>query len=387
MPANDSSPRVVLVTNDFPPKVGGIQVNHEQLFPYLNPDRLWVLAANHPKAKEYDATAHYYIERISATTMLPSPNVARKLKSLIRRVQPDVVIFGSALPLSLLGPVATRAGVPYVTMVYGAEISVAAKLPLKLLLTKALAGAAGIVAFGPWVANQVSLACSPPIAQTRPTLTLMPGVDAGIFSPGDATVARKALNIPTDRPTVVSVSRLVPRKGMHHLIRASAALAAQVPDVQIVIGGSGRQLGRLRREVESRGLDNTVKILGQVPHGQLVDLYRAGDVFTMLCHDRWFGLEQEGFGIVFAEAGACAVPVVAGRSGGSVDAVTPDVTGTLVDATDYGEVARSLARYLMDPALATRHGANGRHMAETTFSWARQRESFIAWLHEHFGAS
>jgi len=372
------------VTNDFPPKVGGIQVVQHELFGALDPDRVCVLAADHPDAAAYDATLPFRVERVRAATLLPSPSVARRVGALCDEIHPDVVVFGSALPVSLLRTVVDSRRIPYVTMVYGADVSVPARLmPFSAMLRRVLTGASGIVALGPFVSAEAVRACghrAPP-----PVLEVFPGVDTDRFVPGEAAPARRRLGLDPARPTVTSVSRLVPRKGMHLLVEAAGRLVRDFADLQVVIAGSGREAGRIRRLVEAKRLTGNVRLLGRIDDASLCDLYQAGDVFTMLCHDRWGGLEAEGFGIVFVEAAACGRPVVAGRSGGATDAVADGVTATVVDAVDTAAVAAAVAAYLRDPDLAARHGAAGRARAVETFRWPVQAARFREWIQEFFG--
>ena len=158
---------------------------------------------------------------------------------------------------------------------------------------------------------------------------------------------RTELGLPVDAPVVVSVSRLVPRKGMDTLVRAAARMRTRVPDLVVAIAGSGRQEARLASLVEHTGAP--VRMLGRVPDSLLPGLYGAGDVFAMPCRSRWGGLEQEGFGIVFVEAAAAGVPQVAGESGGAAEAVENGTTGLVVDRPeDEGRWADSLMGLLAD---------------------------------------
>jgi phosphatidyl-myo-inositol dimannoside synthase len=167
---------------------------------------------------------------------------------------------------------------------------------------------------------------------------------------------------------VVSVSRLVPRKGFDTLIRAAALLRPLRPKLQVAIAGAGRDQRRL--ETLAQRLAAPVVFLGRVPHEDLPLLYGCGDVFAMLCRNRWGGLEQEGFGIVFLEAAACAVPQLSGISGGAGDAVVDAETGILIDATsDLAGVTTTLDQMLSDSEGRHRMGKAGRARAEAEFSY------------------
>jgi phosphatidylinositol alpha-1,6-mannosyltransferase len=204
-----------------------------------------------------------------------------------------------------------------------------------------------------------------------PVTVVPPGVDAERFRPLDDAerkAARVELGLPADAQLVVSVSRLVPRKGMDMLIDAAARLRHSHPDLIVAIAGSGRD--RKRLETRAGQLGAPVRFLGRVPDEQLPAAYGCGDVFAMLCRNRWAGLEQEGFGIVFVEAAACGVPSVAGDSGGAAEAVADGETGVVVHRPDNAEeVASALTRLLDDDELRTRMGVAARIRAETEFSY------------------
>ena len=210
-----------------------------------------------------------------------------------------------------------------------------------------------------------------------------PGVDTTRFHPLDAEQkarGRRLLGLPPDGPLVVSVSRLVPRKGMDVLIRAAAGLMASFPDLTIAIGGAGRDSARLRRLIDFT--DSPVRLLGRVEERILPELYGAADVFVMACRDRWHGLEQEGFGIVFLEAAACGVPQVAGRSGGAAEAVVDGETGIVVDdPADPGEVAAALRRLLADPGLRGRMGEAARRRVVDSYDYDGLSLRLAAALH------
>lgn len=375
------TPRTLLVTNDFPPGVGGIQVVQEQLFGRLDPDRLHVLASRHPQAGAFDASSPFEVTRFPQGTLLPTPLLRRRVREEIDRIEPDVVVFGSALPLGLMGDIPAGRGVPHVCFVYGADVPVPSRLPVvSRMLRSVLRGCSGLVAMGPWVAERAQRAAGREID----ICCVYPGVDADRFSPGDAGESRRALGLDPERPTVTSISRLVPRKGMHLLVAAAADLARRVPGVQVAIGGDGRERRRLEGLIRAEGVGDVVVMLGRVPDELVVHVHRAADVSTMLCHDRWLGLEEEGFGIVFVEAGACGRPVVAGRSGGSVDAVEDGVTGTLVDARSRVSVVGALTDYLSDASLASRVGSAGRHRAEKMLTWDHQGSVFVEWMSRRY---
>lgn len=372
-------PRVLLVTSDYPPRVGGIQVVMDEVCRRLDPERLHVIAPAFDGDEAHDAARPWPVTRVRPQQIGPTPRMRALFDRTCDAFRPDVVCFGSALPTSLLAGAALRRGLPWVTFVYGAEVAVPALAPgVRGMLGRMSAEASGLVATGSWVADVCrDLAAPRPVA---PTLVMLPGVDAERFRPGDAAAARRRLGLEPDRPTITSVSRLVPRKGMHLLVGAAAKLRRRHPDLQVAIAGSGREHDRLAMLVDRLDLADCVRLLGRVDDDALADVHRAADVATLLCHDRWFGAEQEGFGIVLVEAAACGVPVVAGRSGGSGDGVVDDVTGVLVDARDLSQVVDAFDRYLSDPAVARAAGAAARRHVLAEHSWDRQVAVLVDWL-------
>jgi phosphatidylinositol alpha-1,6-mannosyltransferase len=357
--------RHLLVTNDFPPKVGGIQSYLWELWRRLPPEEATVLCTPYDGARAWDGAQPFRVERSRSPVLLPTPTTRRAVDRLAAEVGADLVLLDPALPLGLLGPRLER---PYGVVLHGAEVTIPGRIPwMRPLLAHVLRRADLVVAAGGYPAAEGERAAGRPL----PTVIVPPGVDVERFAPRDAearSATRRRLGLDPAAPTVLSVSRLVPRKGMDVLIEAAAALAGTVPGVQLAIAGGGRDRRRLERL--ARHHRAPVVFLGRVPDDDLPALYGAADVFAMLCRNRWAGLEQEGFGIVFLEAAACGVPQVAGRSGGSHEAVVDGVTGLVVDRPRSVEAAvAALARILGDPAEARRMGAAGRSRAAADFTY------------------
>ena len=362
--------RHLLVTNDFPPKVGGIQNYLWDLWRRLDPASYVVLtASSDPGAADFDraqAARGVRIERVPESTLfVPTPSALAAVRRCLDQYDIDLVLLDPALPLGLLGP---RLAVPYGVILHGAEVTIPGRLPgTRRALARVLEGAALVVSAGGYPAAEARRAAP---AMTAPVVEIPPPVDTDAIVPLDAgarTAARARLGLPTAGPLVVSVSRLVPRKGMDVLLEAAARLAPSYPDLVVAIAGGGRELERLRRQ--AAGSPVTVEVLGRVSDEDRAGLLAAADVFVMACRNRWFGLEQEGFGIVFLEAAAAGVPQVAGASGGAHEAVLDGVTGLVVrQPEDPGAVAQALRTLLADPALARRMGEAGRTRARDSFA-------------------
>ena len=356
----------LLVTNDFPPKVGGIQSYLFELWRRLPPERHAVFTRAQPNAESFDVAFPLRIRRVRAAALLPSPHIASALREYASAVDADFVLFDPALPI---GHLASKLGMPYGVVLHGSEVTVPARLPLtQTLLRRVLSGADLVIAAGNYPAREARRLAG----SAMPEIVIVPpGVDSERFHPLDAETidaTRRRFGLPTEGRVVVGVSRLVPRKGFDVLIEAAADLGETRPDLAVAIAGAGRDAKRLDRLIRRRRAP--VHLLGRVSDGELPLLVGSADVAAMLCRTRWLGLEQEGFGIVFLEAAAAGVPQVAGRSGGSHEAVVDQVTGIVVDRPADVVVARAaLARLLDDQDLRENMGAAGRVRAEAEFNY------------------
>ena len=384
--------RHLLVTNDFPPKVGGIQAYLWELWRRLDPASFVVLTArSDPSSEAFDSSAAangIRIERVPGRILyFPTPTARTRILSLASEVGATLVLLDPVLPLGLLGP---KLGLPYGVLLHGAEVAVPARLPVtRGLVARALAGASLVVSAGHYPASVSARALaggrgarsaasgagsgigtSGAIVRPR-LLEVPPGVDCARFSPWDAptrAAARLRLGLPVDAPLVVSVSRLVPRKGMDVLIEAGQRLRRSYPDLVLAIAGTGREAQRLAARAR-RGAA-PVRFFGQVSEEDKRALLASADVFAMACRKRWWGLEEEGFGIVFLEAAASGTPQVAGDSGGAAEAVDDGVSGVVVRRPqDAGEVAGALRRLLADAELRRRMGDAARERACRAFDY------------------
>jgi len=355
----------LLVTNDFPPKIGGIQSYLWELWRRLPPDEFVVLTSPHRGAAQWDRGQPFRVVRTRQPVLLPTPFLRRQIDRLAREVQADFVVLDPAVPLGWLGPYLQ---LPYAVVVHGAEVTVPGRLPgTRSLLGKVLRGANLVIAAGGYPAAEAEHAAG----RALPIVNVPPGVDVNRFvplGPAERGAARARFDLPAEGRLVVAASRLVPRKGFDTLIRASARLKVSHPDLTVAICGGGRDAKRLGRLADE--LQAPVRFLGRLPDGDMPSVFAMGDVFAMLCRSRWAGLEQEGFGIVFLEAAAAGVAQVAGRSGGAAEAVLEDETGLVVNRPqDVADVAAALARLLDDVGGRTTMGARARHRAEEHFTY------------------
>ena len=354
--------RTIVVTNDFPPRPGGIQAFVHALAVRQPGDELVVYASSYAGDAAFDAQQPFPVVRDPATMLLPTPAATRRIRDVAGAFGCDRVWFGAAAPLGLMAPALglSRA----VASTHGHEVGWAL-LPGS---RQALARIARSVDVVTYLGDYTRQRLAPAMPGTR-LAQLSSGVDADTFRPGaGGKDVRQRLGL-SDRPVVVCVSRLVPRKGQDVLVRALPAIRARVPGAALLLVGGGPDAPRLRALAASVGVSDDVVLTGSVPWEELPAHYDVGDVFAMPCRTRRRGLEVEGLGIVFLEASATGLPVVAGRSGGSPDAVLDGTTGHVVDGTSVPAVAEAVAGLLADPDRARAMGAAGRAWVERDWRW------------------
>ncbi|MFB0926743.1 MAG: glycosyltransferase family 4 protein [Acidimicrobiales bacterium] len=355
----------LLLTNDYPPKVGGIQTYLWELWRRLPQDSFQVLTSPHADAAVFDAEQQHHIERYDRFWLPPSRRVRDRTKDQADRINASVVVIDPAFPLGMVGP---DLGRPYAVVLHGAEVTVPGRIPgSSALLRRVVANADLVISASRYAEAEAARVTG----DMPPVVYVPPGVDTDRFVPLNADerrAARRRLGFDPDAPLIVGVSRLVPRKGFDTLIDAAARLADTHPNLQVVIAGTGRDEARLRRHIGQTR--SPARLLGFVDDADLPALYGCADAFAMLCRDRWAGLEQEGFGIVFVEAAAAGCPQIAGRSGGSAEAVTDGETGYVVETpSDADVVAQSIADLLADPARSEAMRVASRKHAVAKFSY------------------
>ena len=371
--ASTAMARILLVTNDFPPRRGGIQSYLENLVGELVTTGRHTLVVYAPTWKGDQAFddeargAGYEVVRHPTSLMLPEPSVARRMRRLIDSRGIDTVWFGAAAPLALLSPVARAAGARRViASTHGHEVGWS-MLPLARSALRRIGNDADVVTFiSHYTRSRFAAAFGPRAALEH----LSPGVDTDRFEPN--SVARAEMRVRYglgDRPVVVCVSRLVPRKGQDMLIRALPAIRHRVDGAALVIVGGGPYRDELRRLAHGFGVAEHVIFTEGVPAEELPAHHAMADVFAMPCRTRGSGLDVEGLGIVYLEASAMGVPVVAGNSGGAPESVRDGETGLVVDGWDVGAITAAVGDLLSDPARAAAMGAAGRRWVVDEWQW------------------
>jgi phosphatidyl-myo-inositol dimannoside synthase len=361
-------PKVLIVTNDFPPRTGGIQSFVHALAARLPAPEVTVYAPAWPGAAAFDAAQPFSVERHPTSLMLPVPSVARRAAAIAERESCDTVLFGAAAPLGLLGPELRRAGARrLVAITHGHEAGWAALPGARALLRRIGDSVDTVTYLGEYTRVRLARVLSPAAAARLQRLA--PGVDSTVFRPGAGEGAIRERLALGARPVVACVSRLVPRKGQDTLIRAWPAVLAAVPDAVLLLAGDGPYRDRLGRLAGRLGIAGSVIFTGAVPRRELPGYYDAANVFAMPCRTRRHGLDVEGLGMVYLEASASGLPVVGGDSGNAPDAIREGETGYVVPGGSSGEVADRLRRLLTDPAWAAAMGEKGRAWVNQEWRW------------------
>ncbi|MDV7216246.1 glycosyltransferase family 4 protein [Streptomyces prunicolor] len=367
--------KTLIVTNDFPPRPGGIQAFLHNMALRLEPERLVVYASTWKRGREgaeataaFDAEQPFTVVRDATTMLLPTPAATRRAVGLLREHGCTAVWFGAAAPLGLMAPALRKAGAErLVATTHGHEAGWA-QLPASRQLLRRIGESTDTITYlGEYTRSRIARAVSPEAAARM--VQLPPGVDEKVFHPGSGGAeVRERLGL-TDRPVVVCVSRLVPRKGQDTLILAMPRILARQPDAVLLIVGGGPYEKELRRLARETGVTDSVRFTGAVPWAELPAHYGAGDVFAMPCRTRRGGLDVEGLGIVYLEASATGLPVVAGDSGGAPDAVLDGETGWVVRGGSPEEAADRIVALLADPELRRNMGERGRQWVEERWRW------------------
>jgi len=365
-----SSP-VLFVTNDFGPRAGGIETFVIGLIERRPFGQTIVYTSAQTGSEAYDqawkANFGVTVIRDRAKILLPTPRVARNLSRVIKESNIQVAAFGAAAPLGLLSASMKKAGVrKTVALTHGHEVWWAKVFPFNWALRKIGTSVDSLTYLGEFTQQAISKSLSKAAAQKM--VKIAPGIDVDHFSPQNSAQLRKELKI-DDKRVIVSVGRLVHRKGQDHLIQAMPEILKRVPDAHILMVGQGPYLSHLKKLVQELNLVDHVSFIGRIQYAQLPQYICAGDIFAMPSRSRFFGLEVEGLGIVYLEASACGLPVIAGSSGGAPDAVLDGVTGIVVDGENNQEIATAAIKLLQDLAGSKAMGLAGREWIIENWRW------------------
>lgn len=372
--------RTLLVTNDFPPRRGGIETFcHELAVRLAHHGGVVVYTSASPGDREFDAGLDFPVVRDRTATLLPTRRVADRAAALLREHACDRVLFGAAAPLGLAARRLRAAGARRIVAVtHGHEVWWA-RLPGSRALLRRIGRDVDVLThLGAFTRSELERALAP--ADRGKLVRLAPGVDPDVFHPDvDGSAVRERYGL-GEAPVVLCAARLVPRKGVDTLIRALPRVRERVAGARLLVVGEGPDERRLRALAGRVGAAGQVVFAGGHPHPELPAFFAAADVFAMPSRTRRFGLEAEGLGIVYLEAAASGRPVLVGDSGGAPDAVRHGRTGFVVDGRDPGAVAARLVELLADPRRARQLGARGREWVLAEWTWQASAERMLALL-------
>lgn len=362
--------RTLVITNDFPPRPGGIQTFGYEIVRRFDPNSVTVLTSDWEGAAEFDAAQDFNIIRANTKTLLPSRSTLKMARKIVVAENVTRVLFGAAAPLGLLASSLRKLGVKNIVgMTQGHETGWAMTPGTRQALRKIASDTDYLTYISEYTHNKIANALSPEAAARM--RRIVPGVDVTEFAPanlGSGNQLRAELGW-TDRPVIVCVSRLMARKGQDQLIRALPEIHRTSPMASLIIVGEGPYRKDLESLVKKFALEEYVHLTGKVNQSDLPKWYAAGDIFAMPCRTRMSGWDVEGLGIVFLEGSATGLPVVVGNSGGAIDAVLDGETGYLIDGTNTNEIAQRISFLISNPDVARKMGETGRNWVSQEWTW------------------
>jgi phosphatidylinositol alpha-1,6-mannosyltransferase len=363
--------KILCITNDFGPRAGGIETFVIGLIERLPQSRVIVYTSAQDNSEPYDRKwlADYGIEvvRDKAKILLPTPGVAYCVKDLVRERRISTVFFGAAAPLALLSRGLRKVGVKHiVALTHGHEVWWSKVWPFTMAMNFISRHVNHLTYLGEYTRSAISRSVTKQAAANM--VKIAPGIDTDHFSPRDASELRRELGL-TNKKVIVSVGRLVHRKGQDVLIEAMPSIIKEVPEAHILMIGEGPYRSYLETRVKTLGLQERVTFIGRIQYAELPRYICAGDIFVMPSRSRLAGLEVEGLGIVYLEASACGLPVIAGNSGGAPDAVLAGKTGLVVEGTKTEVVASAVVELLLDPKRSQAMGLAGREWITKEWRW------------------
>ena len=370
--------RTLFITNDFGPRAGGIETFIIGLIQRLPHESTIVYTSAQGDTREYDAAwlAEYGVRviRDRAKILLPTPRVIRAVTRLIKLDGIETVAFGAAAPLAIMSSALRRAGAQkIVALTHGHEVWWSKVFPFTLAMRRIGSTTDVLTYLGEFTRKAISAALTANAGNAM--VKIAPGIDTDHFAPVDATVLRESLGL-TGKRVIVSVGRLVHRKGQDYLIEAMSAIVHEIPQAHLVLVGEGPYREHLIKLVQKYSLDDYVTFIGRIQYAELPKYICLGDIFAMPSRSRFRGLEVEGLGIVYLEASACGLPVIAGASGGAPDAVIEGVTGVVVDGEDSAAIAVAAINLLNDPERIAKMGQDGRDWIVEKWRWQIWAEKF-----------
>ena len=378
-----SASKILCITNDFGPRAGGIETFVIGLIERLPKNSVIVYTSSQPDSEPFDEMwmQKYGVEviRDRSRILLPTPRVARAVRTLVQHREIERVFFGAAAPLGLLAHGLRKVGVKrIIALTHGHEVWWAKLWPFSRLLRRIGSGVDHLTYLGEFTRRSISRALTP--SAQNAMVKIAPGIDTDHFAPQSAAAEiRESLGL-TSKKVIVSVGRLVHRKGQDSLVEALPLILQQIPSAHILFVGEGPRQEFMQKRAAALGVTDQITFIGRIKYQDLPQYICSGDVFAMPSRTRLAGLEVEGLGIVYLEASACGVAVVGGASGGAPDAVIEGKTGVVVDGTSVTEIAAAVSQLLRDQDLAHQMGAAGRQWIIDEWRWERWAEQFNSLL-------
>jgi len=374
---------ILVITNDFGPRTGGIETFVMGLLERIVDHKVVVFTSQQGDTSEYDQQWFkkfgVQVIRDRSKILLPSLRVAKRAKEIAQMHNIEVVVFGAAAPLALMAPKLRKAGIKkIIALTHGHEVWWARIFPFNLAMKRIGNSVDHLTYLGEFTRQAISRSLSQKSIDSM--VKIAPGIDTSHFSPqADATQRRTELGLESKK-IIISVGRLVHRKGQDKLIQAFPTIVREIPNAHLLIVGEGPYRAHLEKLVEKLSLKANVTFVGRIFYNDLPSYLSASDVFVMPSRSRFFGLEVEGLGIVYLEASACAIPVVAGVSGGAPDAVQEGITGLCVDGTNIGQIAEAVIHICSDSKRATKMGLAGRNWVIEQWQWEIWSKQFNSLL-------
>lgn len=362
--------KTLFITNDFPPRPGGIQTFVYEIVRRFEPSQVSVLTSSWAGDAQFDALHDFEVVRAKTQMLLPTKKTFALAKEIIERNQIEQVIFGASAPLGLLAGPLRKLGIKkIVAFTHGHEVGWA-KTPVTKQLLRKISNEVDVLTYlTEYTKNQILKGL--PKSAAAKMHQLLPAVDSQQFNTSNrdrGNELRTQIGF-ADRPVIVSVSRLMARKGHDQLIKTLPKVQEQIPGAALVIVGEGPYRNKLEKLVSHLSLEQDVHFTGKVPFADLPKWYAVGDVFAMPCRTRSAGWDVEGLGIVYLEASATGLPVIAGDSGGAPEAVESDQSGYVVSGTNQDELVNRIVQLLADAQLRDQMGQFGRNWVQTNWTW------------------
>ena len=376
--------RILFVTNDFGPRAGGIESFIIGLIEHTTGSLTTVYTSSQGDTLEYDARwlKQYGVNvvRDRSKILLPTPRVSNSVSKIIKELEIDVVVFGAAAPLAIMSAAFRRAGAKrIIALTHGHEVWWSKVFPFNLIMRRIGSTTDALTYLGEFTRSAISLSLSSRAAASM--VKIAPGIDTEHFSPVDSKQLKASLGL-SEKKIIVCVGRLVHRKGQDKLIESMVAIIQEIPSAHLLLVGEGPYREYLTKLVAKLHLENYVTFIGRIQYAELPAYICVGDIFAMPSRSRFAGLEVEGLGIVYLEASACGLPVIAGASGGAPDAVIDGVTGVVVDGLDCAEIAVAAIEMLNNPTHSQNMGLEGRRWVEEKWRWQIWADEFAKLLRD-----